>query len=53
MNKTKPNILERDKERFERFLGWASPYTPYIPISKLRKAFATYKLQNRWKEIIL
>jgi hypothetical protein len=50
MSKTKPHILERDKRRFECFLKWASPYTPYTPIPKLRKAFAGYKLQNRWIE---
>ena len=52
MTKTKPNILKRDKERFERFLGWASPYSPYMSISKLRKAFASFKLQNRWIEFV-
>lgn len=52
MTKTKPNILERDKKGFECFLKWAAPYIPYTPISKLRKAFYTYKLQNRWIEFV-
>lgn len=52
MTKTKPNILKRDKERFERFLGWASPYIPYERISRLMKVFSTYKLQNRWMEFV-
>jgi len=50
MTKTKPNILERDKRRFECFLKGAAPYTPCTPIPKLRKAFASFKLQNRWIE---
>lgn len=50
MPKTKPYIITRDKERFERFLGWASPYTPYTPIPILRRAFASFKLHNRWIE---
>jgi len=50
MTKTKPHILDKDKEKFKRFLGWAAPYTPRERINKLRKAFASFGLTNRWIE---
>jgi len=46
----KPHILERDKERFKRFLGWAAPYTPRMSIFKLRRVLQSFRLQNRWIE---
>lgn len=50
MTKTKPHILEKDKEKFGRFLSWAAPYTPRTGIVKLRKAFTSFGLTNRWIE---
>lgn len=50
MTKVKPHILDKDKEKFKRFLSWAAPYTPRTRIFILRKAFASFKLANRWIE---
>lgn len=52
MTKVKPYILNKDKEKFKRFLflSWAAPYTPRAGIVKLRKAFASFGLTNRWIE---
>jgi len=50
MTKTKPHILDKDKEKFRRFLGWIAPYSPRTGIVKLRKAFASFGLVNRWIE---
>lgn len=50
MIKVKPHILDKDKEKFKSFLGWAAPYTPRTGMIKLRNAFASFGLTNRWIE---
>lgn len=48
----KPNVLDKDKEKFQRFLGWASPYSPLVSIFKLRRALRSFRLSDRWIEFM-
>lgn len=50
MTKVKPHILDKDKKKFRSFLGWTAPYTPRTGMIKLRNAFASFGLTNRWIE---